>query len=370
MGVHGIARDLAAAGLGTLKAVEVAGDRGHLSLPDRDPHRRSRGLPGFLRPGGPRRAQRPFAGLAAAEAEGGRPAADQRAGRHDQLHHADLRPAAPRLRSRASLHGAIVARRARDGEEMLALNGKTYRLDPTMTVIADDARVHDIGGIMGGEHSGRHRGDHRHRHRMRIFQARAYRADRPEARPGLRRAQPLRARRRSRLRRDGHSSSRTEMAIELAGGEASEIVRAGTPPDARQGRRLSPGALRGAGRDRRARGPAGGDPAAARLRRDPRRRWRVGCRHGVATSTARPTSSRKSPASRAIDKVPSTPLPRAPGVAQPDRDRRAVDRAQGAADGRRARAQRGGDLELHRRGARPSRSAARPGSSPIRSARR
>ena len=51
MGVHGIARDLAAAGLGTLKPVEVAGDRRHLPLPDRDPHRRSRGLPGFLRPG-------------------------------------------------------------------------------------------------------------------------------------------------------------------------------------------------------------------------------------------------------------------------------------------------------------------------------
>src|SRR3569623_2658559 len=37
---------------------------------------------------------------------------------------------------------------------MLALNGRTYRLDATMTVIADDEGVHDIGGIMGGEHSG------------------------------------------------------------------------------------------------------------------------------------------------------------------------------------------------------------------------
>ena len=54
----------------------------------------------------------------------------------------------------AHLDGAIVARRARDGEEVLALNGKSYILDATMTVIADDAQVHDIGGIMGGEHSG------------------------------------------------------------------------------------------------------------------------------------------------------------------------------------------------------------------------
>jgi phenylalanyl-tRNA synthetase beta chain len=37
---------------------------------------------------------------------------------------------------------------------VLALNGKTYTLDETMTVIADAETVHDIGGIMGGEHSG------------------------------------------------------------------------------------------------------------------------------------------------------------------------------------------------------------------------
>ena len=44
---------------------------------------------------------------------------------------------------------------------MLALNGKTYTLDETMTVIADDAQVHDIGGIMGGEDSGVSDDDHR-----------------------------------------------------------------------------------------------------------------------------------------------------------------------------------------------------------------
>ena len=55
---------------------------------------------------------------------------------------------------RAKLSGGLVARRARDGEEVLALNGKTYPLDASMTVIADDVAVHDIGGIMGGAHSG------------------------------------------------------------------------------------------------------------------------------------------------------------------------------------------------------------------------
>ncbi|MBJ7389885.1 MAG: phenylalanine--tRNA ligase subunit beta, partial [Sphingomonadaceae bacterium] len=52
------------------------------------------------------------------------------------------------------LNGALVARKAVDGEQMVALNGKSYNLDASMTVIADDAMVHDIGGIMGGEHSG------------------------------------------------------------------------------------------------------------------------------------------------------------------------------------------------------------------------
>ncbi len=54
---------------------------------------------------------------------------------------------------RAKLSGGLVARKAKDGEQVVALNGKTYTLDATMTVIADDAAVHDIGGIMGGEHS-------------------------------------------------------------------------------------------------------------------------------------------------------------------------------------------------------------------------
>ncbi len=52
------------------------------------------------------------------------------------------------------LSGPVVARRARDGETVTALNGKTYTLTSEMTVIADDVQVHDIAGIMGGEHSG------------------------------------------------------------------------------------------------------------------------------------------------------------------------------------------------------------------------
>src|SRR3546814_9912538 len=55
---------------------------------------------------------------------------------------------------RAQLTGALVARRAKNGEIATALNGKDYALTDTMTVLADDHGVHDIAGIMGGEHSG------------------------------------------------------------------------------------------------------------------------------------------------------------------------------------------------------------------------
>lgn len=50
--------------------------------------------------------------------------------------------------------GNLVVRHAKDGDEILALDGKTYRPDPSVVVIADDNGVESIAGIMGGEHSG------------------------------------------------------------------------------------------------------------------------------------------------------------------------------------------------------------------------
>ncbi|MET0722130.1 MAG: phenylalanine--tRNA ligase subunit beta [Tardiphaga sp.] len=54
----------------------------------------------------------------------------------------------------AKVHGDIVVRRARDGETLLALDGKTYTLDSRNCVIADDNGVESLAGIMGGEASG------------------------------------------------------------------------------------------------------------------------------------------------------------------------------------------------------------------------
>src|SRR3954469_10623595 len=52
------------------------------------------------------------------------------------------------------LKGAINVRLARDGEKFLALDGKTYVLNPDNLVIADEERAVGLAGVMGGEETG------------------------------------------------------------------------------------------------------------------------------------------------------------------------------------------------------------------------
>jgi len=54
----------------------------------------------------------------------------------------------------AKVKGDLVVRRGRNGETLLALDGRTYTLDGSMCVIADDQGVESLAGIMGGEASG------------------------------------------------------------------------------------------------------------------------------------------------------------------------------------------------------------------------
>jgi len=54
----------------------------------------------------------------------------------------------------AKVRGNLVVRRARDGETLLALDGRSYALDTSICVIADDLGVESLAGIMGGEASG------------------------------------------------------------------------------------------------------------------------------------------------------------------------------------------------------------------------
>ncbi len=58
----------------------------------------------------------------------------------------------------AKVTGGLTVRRARAGETILALDGRDYALDDEVLVIADEHGPESIAGIMGGELSGCHEG--------------------------------------------------------------------------------------------------------------------------------------------------------------------------------------------------------------------
>ncbi len=153
MGVMGIARDLAAAGLGTFKPVDVPVIEGEGPCPveiriedvDGVPAYHGRVIRGVKNGPSPDWLQRRL------KAAGQRPISAL-VDCTNYLMFATGRPA--HVYDLRKLSGPVIARRAKNGETVEALNEKTYTLDETMTVIADQKGVHDIGGIMGGEQSG------------------------------------------------------------------------------------------------------------------------------------------------------------------------------------------------------------------------
>jgi phenylalanyl-tRNA synthetase beta chain len=152
MGVRGIARDLAAAGLGTLKPLDATPVAGQGAGPDvrtDDPE----GCPAFFGQSvsGVKNGEAPEWIRRRLTAIGQKPISAL----VDITNYVMIDLGRPlHVYDRATLSGGLVARKARPGEQVLALNGKTYTLDESMTVIADDVHVHDIGGIMGGADSG------------------------------------------------------------------------------------------------------------------------------------------------------------------------------------------------------------------------
>ncbi|HCJ80224.1 MAG TPA: phenylalanine--tRNA ligase subunit beta, partial [Erythrobacter sp.] len=153
MGVLGIARDLAAAGLGTFKPVDVPAITGDGACPVEVKIEDTEGVPAYFARviRGVRNGPSPDWMQRRLKAAGQRPISAL-VDCTNYLMFATGRPA--HVYDLAKLSGAMVARRAAAGESVEALNEKTYTLDETMTVIADDSGVHDIGGIMGGAHSG------------------------------------------------------------------------------------------------------------------------------------------------------------------------------------------------------------------------
>jgi phenylalanyl-tRNA synthetase beta chain len=315
MGVHGIARDLAAAGLGTLKPIAVKEIAGGFPCPIEIRTDDSDGCPAFFGRvvRGVRNGPSPDWLQQRLKAVGQRPISAL----VDMTNYIMLSYGRPlHVYDLAKLEGAIVARKAEDGEEVLALNGKSYRLDPTMTVIADDAGVHDIGGIMGGEHSSVTETT------TDILIECAYFTPDAIARTGQKLA--LTSDARARFERgvdpaflDTGLALATEMAIALAGGEASEIVHAGQPPAEPRTVRYRP---------QRARALGGVDVPEARQQEilerlgfavEPNETWTITVPTWRRDIDGAADIVEEVIRIEGLDKVEAAPLPRAPGVARP-----------------------------------------------------
>jgi phenylalanyl-tRNA synthetase beta chain len=227
MGVRGIARDLAAAGVGTLKPLTVAPVDGDTPGPDVRTDD-EQGCPAF------------FAQAVSGVTNGDAPAWMARrlvsigqkpiSALVDITNYVMIDLGRPlHVYDRATLSGPLVARKARAGEQVTALNGKTYTLDATDTVIADNTAVHDIGGIMGGEHSGVQPGT------TDVLIECAYFDPDTIARTGQRLALTSDARQRFErgvdpaFLEDGLAIA-TRMVLDLCGGTPSAVTHAGHPP--------------------------------------------------------------------------------------------------------------------------------------------
>jgi phenylalanyl-tRNA synthetase beta chain len=245
LGVRGIARDLAASGLGPLKPLDTTPVEGrfrspiaiHIEDPTACPLFLGRHISGLRNDPSPRWLR-------------------------DRLESIGLRPISAlvditnfltfdlnrplHVFDAGKLSGHLVVRFARQGERLLALNGHEYELDPEITAIADNNGVQSLGGVIGGEKTSvteettevyieaalfdsiRTAATGR---RLEIVSDARYRFERgidpAFVGPGLEIA--------------------TRLILELCGGEPSEIVRAGTEPQWRRTYTLRPERMAGLG---------------------------------------------------------------------------------------------------------------------------
>jgi phenylalanyl-tRNA synthetase beta chain len=245
LGVRGIARDLAAAGIGRLKPLDATPVEGCFRSPIAVHIEDRKACPLFL--------GRHIRGLTNAASP---------PWLRERLEAIGLRPISAlvditnfltfdlnrplHVFDAGKVNGDLVVRFARQGERLLALNGRDYELDPEITAIADDNGVESLGGVIGGEMTGvtgttsevfveaalfdpiRTAATGR---RLEIVSDARYRFERGVdpafVGPGLEIA--------------------TRLILELCGGEPSEIVVAGAEPEWRRLYVLRPERLSGLG---------------------------------------------------------------------------------------------------------------------------
>ena len=157
LGIYGVARDLAAKGLGTLKPLEIEPVEGSYASPigidlrfdDPDntpcPMFVGRHFTGVKNGPSPDWLQRRLRAI------GLRPISAL-VDITNYVTYAHARPL--HVFDAGKVKGNIHARLGKKGESLLALDGKEYAIDDAMTVIADDNGPEALGGIMGGELSG------------------------------------------------------------------------------------------------------------------------------------------------------------------------------------------------------------------------
>ncbi len=327
MGVRGIARDLAAAGLGTLKPLDAtpvkgqgAGPEVRIDAPEGCPAYYGQTVRGVTNGASPDWMQ------ARLKAVGQRPISAL----VDITNYVMIDLGRPlHVYDKAKLSGALVVRKAKAGEQVLALNEKTYTLDESITVIADDNGVHDIGGIMGGEDTGVSETT------TDVVIECAYFDPEHIARAGQKLL--LTSDARTRFERgvdpafleDGIAIA-TRLVTQICGGSASEVTRVGTLPRVGITTGYDPvlaetlgGLAIPAGRQKAILESLGFTVEPLDANGDP-----VGIDAGFDAFRVTAPSWRRDidgPADlveeviriEGIDNVPSTPLPRAPGVATP-----------------------------------------------------
>jgi phenylalanyl-tRNA synthetase beta chain len=320
-GVRGIARDLAAAGLGTLKPErKVSGVEGKYDCPidiklDFPPQARS-ACPCFagrhIR--GVRNGAAPAWMQQRLKAVGLRPINAL----VDVTNYISLDRGRPlHVYDADKLKGAIRARLGRKGEKFLGLDGKTYEVDDTMCVIADDRAALGLGGILGGEDTGVTE------HTKNVLIECAYFDPVRTAATGRKAGVQTDARYRFErgvdpaFVRPGLDLA-TAMMLEVAGGEPSKAKVAGSPPDARTKIEFSYGLVeklaglaipaKQSRQTLEALGFVVEDKGTSATVTAPS--WRSDI-HGAADLVEEVVRI------EGLDKVPSAPMPRSSGVARP-----------------------------------------------------
>jgi phenylalanyl-tRNA synthetase beta chain len=235
LGIHGIARDLAAKGVGHLKPLAPATVKGR----DKSPINVALALAG-------NEAACPvFAGRYIASVKN-KPSPEWL---QNRLKAIGLRPISALVditnyltfdRARPlhvfdadTLTGHLVVRLARAGEALEALNGKTYDLNGSETVIADDDGVLSLGGVIGGTSSACSEGT------VNVFVESALFDPVRTAATGRTHAIESDARYRFERGVDPVSvlpglDAAVQLIIDICGGEASQPVIAGRVPDAQR----------------------------------------------------------------------------------------------------------------------------------------